>query len=49
MLYKTKKRKTLLSGTIICYAILHQISKDSVVQKQNSDMLKRKILLFYTI
>ena len=39
MLYKTKKRKILLSGTIICYAILHQKAKDSVIQKQNSDIL----------
>ena len=39
MLYKTKKLMILLCGTIICYAILHQKAKDSVIQKQNSDIL----------
>ena len=42
MPYKTKKRKILLGGTIICYAILHQKAKDSVIQKQNSDILNCK-------
>ena len=39
LLCKTKKRKILLCGTIICYAILHQKAKDSAIQKQNSDIL----------